>query len=107
LLERSGGLGGVLGLAHEWASTEKTLRSYELWARYVAPHFQGQLQTVVDNRDWIETNVNLAFRGNAAALTKAFEDAGKEMPEAVRKNLEAMRKAREGAEAVVSGDGGA
>jgi limonene 1,2-monooxygenase len=103
ILERSGGLGGVLGLAHEWASTPKTLHSYELWARYVAPRFQGQLQTVVDNRDWIETNINLAFRGNAAALRRAFEDTGKEMPEEMRKQIEAMRRRREQANASPAG----
>jgi hypothetical protein len=26
---------------HEWASTEKLRRSYELFARYVMPHFRG------------------------------------------------------------------
>ncbi len=36
-----GGFGGMLLLAHEWAPREKILHSYELWARYVAPHFQG------------------------------------------------------------------
>lgn len=99
IVERSGGLGGILGLAHEWATTPKTLHSYELWARYVAPHFQGQLGTIVENRDWIESNINLAFRGNAAAIRRAFEDSGKELPEEMQRNLEAMRRRREQAEA--------
>ena len=30
-------------MAHDWASREKTLKSYELLARYVMPHFQGSL----------------------------------------------------------------
>src|SRR5690606_3844021 len=34
ILERSGGLGGILMLAHEWAPTEALNRSYELFARY-------------------------------------------------------------------------
>jgi limonene 1,2-monooxygenase len=41
--ELSGGYGGLLIMAHDWASREKTLKSYELLARYVAPHFQGSL----------------------------------------------------------------
>jgi limonene 1,2-monooxygenase len=99
ILERSGGLGGVLGMAHEWASTEKTLHSYELWARYVAPRFQGQLQSIVDNRDWIEDNQAIAFRGTNAAFARAYQDAGKEMPPALKEGFEAARRAREAREA--------
>ena len=36
----NGGFGGVLLLAHNWASFEATKKSYELMARYVHPHFQ-------------------------------------------------------------------
>jgi len=36
----AGGLGGILLLAHNWADWSATLRSYELMARYVHPHFQ-------------------------------------------------------------------
>ncbi len=47
LLEYSnGGFGGILFRAHEWASREQTMRSYELFARYVMPQFQGSLDTI-------------------------------------------------------------
>ena len=36
----NGGLGGIMLLAHNWADWPATLRSYELMARYVHPHFQ-------------------------------------------------------------------
>ena len=39
----AGGFGGVLFRAHEWANREQTLKSYELFARYVMPRFQGSL----------------------------------------------------------------
>ena len=42
-----GGFGGILFRAHEWADREATLRSYELFARYVMPRFQGSLDTIV------------------------------------------------------------
>ncbi|HMO95153.1 MAG TPA: LLM class flavin-dependent oxidoreductase [Tepidiformaceae bacterium] len=93
--ERSGGIGGILGLAHEWTSTEKTLRSYELWARYVAPVFQGQLSVMEENRNWIETQMNAVFKGTAQAQIKAFTDAGKEIPEQMKQAMEAARRARE------------
>jgi limonene 1,2-monooxygenase len=84
LLERSGGLGGILSLGHEWANTEATLRSYELWARYVAPRFQGQIDPLEENRDWIEQHQGAVFGASAQAYAKAFADAGKEVPEALR-----------------------
>jgi limonene 1,2-monooxygenase len=47
--ELSGGYGGLLVMAHEWASREKTLKSYELLARYVMPRFQGSLVSLEDS----------------------------------------------------------
>ena len=37
----TGGFGGLMLTTHEWASTEKLRHSYELFARYVMPHFRG------------------------------------------------------------------
>ena len=80
LQERSGGIGGLLVLANELTSTEKINRSYELLMRYVAPVFQGQMDTLVANRDWIEDNMMTVFHGAGQAMAKAFDDAGKPMP---------------------------
>ncbi|MBI2765821.1 MAG: LLM class flavin-dependent oxidoreductase [Chloroflexi bacterium] len=99
ILDRSGGLGGILGFSHEWASTEKTWRSYELLARYVAPRFQGQLPTIEANRNWIEGNLGTVFGTLDSAFQKAFEDSGKPIPEQIQKGLDAMRNAREAANA--------
>ena len=41
LQDQAGGFGCFLINAHEWASLEATNRSYELFARYVMPEFQG------------------------------------------------------------------
>lgn len=38
------GFGGLMLTTHEWASTDKLRRSYELFARYVIPHFRGHTQ---------------------------------------------------------------
>jgi limonene 1,2-monooxygenase len=37
----TGGFGGLLLATHEWTATEKLRRSYELFARFVIPHFRG------------------------------------------------------------------
>jgi limonene 1,2-monooxygenase len=45
LLDQSGGFGAYLFMGGDFASPEATLRSYELFAREVAPHFRHQLAT--------------------------------------------------------------
>ena len=88
VLERSGGLGGILCLAHEWADTQATFRSYELLARYVMPHFQSQMPRVLQSRDWFEASFEHAFGGGGAATRRAFEDAGQELPEELQPHAE-------------------
>ncbi|HEX5939394.1 MAG TPA: LLM class flavin-dependent oxidoreductase [Dehalococcoidia bacterium] len=77
----SGGFGGLLGLAHEWAPREKILHSYELFARYVAPHFQDSLVGLVDSQRWNEENKTTIFGSLPIAIAKAFNDAGEQLPE--------------------------
>jgi limonene 1,2-monooxygenase len=43
LLEQSGGFGALLIWGQEWGGPEATRRSYELFARHVAPRFTGAL----------------------------------------------------------------
>jgi limonene 1,2-monooxygenase len=50
--ELSGGYGGLLLLAHEWASRERILKSYELLARYVMPRFQDSLTGLTISNQW-------------------------------------------------------
>ena len=90
--KRAGGLGGILCLAHEMATTEKTNRSYELLARYVAPHFQNQLGPIVESRDWVEDHQRLVFGQVGEAFAKAFDDAGKEIPAEVAPSIAMMRR---------------
>lgn len=80
ILELSGGFGALLGLAHEWTSYEKTKRSFELWARYVAPRFQSQLPATEGSQEWVADHRATIFGANPAAIGKAFADAGVEMP---------------------------
>ncbi|HKS90288.1 MAG TPA: LLM class flavin-dependent oxidoreductase [Tepidiformaceae bacterium] len=80
MLDLSGGFGAVLGLAHEWANWEKTKHSFELLARYVAPHFQGQLSRLVDDNKFVSEHRGGIFGPNIAAIGKAFADAGIPIP---------------------------
>jgi len=66
--EQSGGFGVFLFLAHNWASFERTKHSYELFARYVAPRFQGLCEPLDASMEWAVRN-RPAFIG---ALTQAI-----------------------------------
>ena len=46
--QSNGGFGAYQQLAHDWADPEAKFRSYELFARHVAPRFQGQRHSTVD-----------------------------------------------------------
>jgi limonene 1,2-monooxygenase len=87
----AGGFGGVLFRAHEWANREQTLRSYELFARYVMPRFQGSLDTVRDSNDWARRNRRTIFSPNVEAVRRAYTDAGREVPEEFRQRTSGAR----------------
>jgi limonene 1,2-monooxygenase len=78
--ERSGGFGGVLARAHEWASREATMRSFELLARFVMPRFQGVLPPVEASNEWVRSHRSTIFSPTQDAIAKAFKDAGRELP---------------------------
>jgi limonene 1,2-monooxygenase len=83
LLDLTGGCGGVLGLAHEWAPSEKLRRSYELFARYVAPHFQGSLERVSTAQQWASNNREALNKNEVSAVVAAFNTLGAPAPEVV------------------------
>jgi limonene 1,2-monooxygenase len=56
LAEQSGGYGTYLLMAHEWADRPQTLRSYELFSRYVMPEVTGHAATLTASRDWAAEN---------------------------------------------------
>ena len=82
LIEYSqGGFGGIMFRAHEWATREQTMRSYELFARYVMPRFQGSLETPAASNAWAMENRKQVFGPYVAAVKRAFTDVGREVPE--------------------------
>jgi limonene 1,2-monooxygenase len=85
LLEYSqGGFGGILFRAHEWANREQTMRSYELFARYVMPRFQGSLETIRGSNEFVRSNRAQVVGGTVEAVRRAFTDQGREVPEGFR-----------------------
>jgi limonene 1,2-monooxygenase len=74
LQELSGGFGCFLVLAHEWASREKTLHSYELLARYVMPVFQDSLTWLDRSSEWTRANKERLAAAGQQAVVKAIQD---------------------------------
>lgn len=102
LRTQSGGFGAFLQMAHNWADWEQTKRSYELFARYVAPRFQG----LNENRDaslgWARDNrptfMGQAMQAVGARVARHVQDSGTEniRPEILQ--AMGMAKAAEAAE---------
>jgi len=73
LREKQGEFGCFLHQAHDWADVEQTRRSYELYMRFVAPHFQKSNRNRVASYDDLKAHgVELAEKSRVAAQ-KTFE----------------------------------
>ncbi len=70
LVEQSGGFGAFLFMAHNWADFAATKKSYELFARHVAPRFQGLNENRVSSIDWVKRN-KAEFTGQMQAAVGA------------------------------------
>jgi limonene 1,2-monooxygenase len=72
LVDASGGFGTFLLFGHDWASPADTNNSFDLFARYVMPHFQGHLAPAQASCDWV-TGSGGRFVGQATdAIMKAI-----------------------------------
>jgi limonene 1,2-monooxygenase len=56
LVEKSGGFGCFLLLANNWANWDATKRSYDMFQRYVVPHFQGLNIARNASINWVQQN---------------------------------------------------
>jgi limonene 1,2-monooxygenase len=56
MLAESGGFGTLLVNTQDWATREQTRYSFELLARYVAPHFNGALDSRHASQRWVAEN---------------------------------------------------
>jgi limonene 1,2-monooxygenase len=72
---RTGGFGKLLLFTHDWASWDKMKRSYELFARYVAPNFTGALRRQRQSAEWVRNNHDMLLAGAAGALEKVMPPA--------------------------------
>jgi limonene 1,2-monooxygenase len=68
LQQKHGQFGAVLLLGHDWADREQTLKSFELYARYVMPHFDQTNTARQNSYQWVTRNqAELSGKRQAAA----------------------------------------
>jgi limonene 1,2-monooxygenase len=72
--EESGGFGGFLVQATEWATREQVLHSYELISRYVKPQFQGSLANLRTSAAWTADKQQEIIALRTKAIDKAKQD---------------------------------
>jgi limonene 1,2-monooxygenase len=70
LYAKQGQFGAFLQLAHNWANWEATKKSYELYARYVVPHFRQSNRHRIESLDW-----TTAHNQEIVAVTQAAAKA--------------------------------
>ena len=73
LKEQSGGFGNFLQMAHNWADWEQTKRSYELFARHVAPEFQSSNIGRNESYQWTAAHREEMIGSVGVAITKEIE----------------------------------
>jgi limonene 1,2-monooxygenase len=73
LQAKQGEFGAFLHQAHNWADWEATKRSYELYARYVMPHFSRANAPRAASYQWCGDN-RAEFSGKRQAAAKAMFD---------------------------------
>ena len=76
LQQQSGGFGCVMFLAHDCANFEATKKSYDLFARYVMPHFRRSNQGRAASLEWTHGNSDKSWGATISAMKTAIEKRG-------------------------------
>lgn len=79
LYDKQGDFGVFLQQVHNWADFEETKRSYELYQRYVMPHFSGDNRPRIESFDWCTNNRDLLTEKRTSAAKAMFDKHEAEM----------------------------
>ena len=91
LQEVTGGFGAVLGFAHDWAGREATLRSWDLFARHVAPELNGYTANQRQSADFLHENQRELIAGASAAVMAKIQESDRAKA-AMAVTMEQMKK---------------
>ena len=94
LYEKQGDFGVFLQQVHNWADFEETKRSYELYQRYVMPHFSKVNRPRIESFDWCTEHRDELSEKRSTAAAAMFEKN-----EAEQKAAAAMVRPPKGKEA--------
>jgi limonene 1,2-monooxygenase len=95
LQEVTGGFGVVLGFAHDWASREAMLRSWDLFARFVVPEVNGYTRNLQDSANFVHDNKKELVAGATAAIMAKVK-ADPRAAEAMAVTMKQMRERAQG-----------
>ena len=74
LQRQAGGFGTLMFMGHNFASWDATRNSYDLFARYVMPHFHGSNRARTASLDWCRDRSAITFGGAVGAMQQAIND---------------------------------
>jgi len=74
VIKMSGGLGTIVGFAHDWANIENTFRSWDMVARYVIPEINGYIGKLRESQKHIIENRESFERAKEAIMSKIMEN---------------------------------
>jgi limonene 1,2-monooxygenase len=74
LMEASGGVGTIIGFAHDWANPENTRRSWDMVARYVIPEINGYITKLRESQKFVIENRAVFERAGQAIMAKIMEN---------------------------------
>ena len=86
----------MLQQVHNWADFEATKRSYELYQRYVMPHFSGDNRPRIESFDWCSANRDTLAEKRSTAAKEMFDKHEAEMK---RKKAAPTARPKKGKEA--------
>ena len=96
LYDKQGDFGVFLQQVHNWADFAETKRSYELYQRYVIPHFSKANRPRIESFEWCTDNRALLTEKRTSAAKAMFD---KHEAEQRAKSAAAMVRPKDGKEA--------
>ncbi len=85
----TGGFGVVLGFVHDWANRENTLRSWDLFARYVMPELNGTTANLKASADYVAGHSDELAAGRSQSILKAVQ-GDKRAEKALQETMQQM-----------------
>ena len=73
LYDKQGDFGAFLQQVHNWADFEQTKRSYELYQRYVMPHFSRDNRPRIESYDWCTDHRDELTEKRSSAARAMFD----------------------------------